>query len=52
MMYIHSSLPEVASITESVVENTLLNLLKEVSTGELRLSAPLLTIADPPPQSK
>lgn len=35
-------------MAESVVENTLLNILNEVSAGEFKLSTPLFTIARPP----
>ncbi len=41
------SLPEFGSLVESVLENTLLNILKEANSRELNITAPLYTIAKP-----
>ena len=46
---VHCSSPEFESLVEAVLENTLLNVLKEASAGELRLTAPIYTIAKPLP---
>ena len=43
------SLPEFASLVESVLENTLLNVLKEANSGELNITSPIYTIAKPLP---
>ena len=39
---------EFQSFTELIVENVLLNIIKEVNRGELSLIAPVYTIAKPP----
>ena len=42
------SLPEFHSFTEHITENILFNIIREVSNGELNLTAPIFTIAKPP----
>ena len=43
------SLPESGSIVESILENTLLNILKEASAEELNITAPVYNIVKPTP---
>ncbi|KAL5489479.1 hypothetical protein EMCRGX_G018573 [Ephydatia muelleri] len=42
-------IPEFTSFVENILENTLLNILKEANSGELSISGPLYRIANTPP---
>ena len=42
-------IPEFSSFVENILENTLLNILKEANSGELNIGGPLYLIAKPPP---
>ena len=41
------SLPEFGSLVEGIVENTILNILKEANCDEFNITAPIYTIAKP-----
>ena len=51
MMMLHAvsvrSLPEFGGLVEGIIENTILNILKEANSDEFKLTAPVFTIAKP-----
>lgn len=38
-----SRLPEFSSLVEGILENTVLNILKEAASGEMKITAPIYT---------
>lgn len=47
LMPLFCSLPEFGSLVEGIVENTILNILKEANSNEFNITAPMYTIAKP-----
>ena len=44
----HSSFPEVTTLLEGILENTVLNIIRESDAGEFNITAPLYLVAQDP----